>query len=235
MRKLLAVLADTDSVMELRAQFGIGIITALIRVEGRPIGVIANNPHYLGGAIDSTSSDKAARFMQLCEAFDLPILSLCDTPGYMIGPEAEKTALIRHCARMVVIGSNLTVPLITIVVRKAYGLGGLAMAGGSFSNSIMAVAWPTGEFGGMPMEGLVKLGYRDQLAAIENVDERRAKYEQMVAENYEGGKAINAATFYEFDDVIDPIDTRHRITEALGSLPSTPRRDKKKLPWIDTW
>jgi acetyl/propionyl-CoA carboxylase alpha subunit/acetyl-CoA carboxylase carboxyltransferase component len=235
MRKLIAILADTDSVMELRPQFGAAIITALIRIEGRPVGVIANNPHHLGGAIDSAGSDKATRFMQLCEAFDLPILSLCDTPGYMVGPAAEQTALIRHCARMIVIGSNLTVPMITIVVRKGYGLGGLAMAGGSFSNCIMTAAWPTGEFGGMALEGFVKLGFRDQLAAIEDLGERQAKYEEMVAQLYEDGKALNAATYYEFDDVIDPQDTRRCIVEALRSSPPPRGRDGKKLPWIDTW
>jgi len=235
MRQLLTFLADTDSVLELRPQFGLGLITALIRIEGRPIGVLANNPHHLGGAIDSDSSDKAARFMQLCEAHGLPILSLCDTPGYMIGPEAERTGLIRHCARMIVVGSNLTVPMMIMVVRKGYGLGGLAMAGGSFSNCIMAVAWPTGEFGGMPVEGYVKLGFRDELAALTDLEQRKARYEEMVARMYDEGKAVNAATFFEFDDVIDPVDSRQRILEALRSAPPMPPRDGKRIPWLDTW
>ncbi len=235
MRKLIALLADADSVLELRPQFGAAMITAMIRVEGRPLGVIANNPYHLGGAIDSPASDKAARFMQLCEAFDIPLLSLIDTPGYMVGPQAEKTALIRHCARMTVIGSNITVPWIALVVRKGYGMGGLAMAGGSFSNCLMAAAWPTGEFGGMAIEGYVKLGFRDQLAAIENVEARKAKYEEMVARMYEDGKAVNAATFFEFDDVIDPADTRHRIVEALRAAPPPPHREGKKLRWVDSW
>ena len=153
----------------------------------------------------------------------------------MVGPETEKTALIRHCARMVVIGSNLTVPMMIIVVRKGYGLGGLAMAGGSFSNAIMAVAWPTGEFGGMPVEGFVKLGFRDQLAAIADLGERTAKYEEMVARMYEDGKAVNAATYFEFDDVIDPAESRRRIIEALKSAPPRPPRDGKRIPWLDTW
>ena len=211
------------------------MITALVRIEGRPIGVIANNPHHLGGAIDAAASDKATRFMQLCDAFDVPLLSLIDTPGYMVGPEAEKTALIRHCARMTVVGSNITVPWIALVVRKGYGMGGLAMAGGSFSNCIMTAAWPTGEFGGMAVEGYVKLGFRDQLAAIADVKERKAKYEEMVARMYDEGKAVNAATFYEFDDVIDPMDTRNRVVEALRAAAPAPRREGKKLRWIDTW
>ncbi|HEY1709522.1 MAG TPA: carboxyl transferase domain-containing protein [Rhizomicrobium sp.] len=235
MRKLIAIVADTGSVLELRPQFGAAMITAFVRVEGRPIGVIANNPHHLGGAIDAPASDKATRFMQLCEAFDIPLLSLIDTPGYMVGPEAEKTALIRHCARMTVVGSNLTVPWIALVVRKGYGMGGLAMAGGSFSNCIMTAAWPTGEFGGMAIEGYVKLGFRDQLAAIADLDARKAKYEEMVARMYDESKAVNAATFYEFDDVIDPLDTRRRIVEALRSAPPAPPRDGKKLSWIDAW
>ncbi len=235
MRRLIEILADVDSVLELRAEFGVGVISALIRIEGQPIGLLANNPHHLGGAMDSASSDKAARFMQLCEAHDLPLLSLCDTPGYMIGPEAERTALIRHCARVVVVGSNLTIPMMIIVVRKGYGLGGLAMAGGSFSNCLMAVAWPTGEFGGMPVEGFVKLGFRDQLAAISDLGERTAKYEEMVAKMYEDGKAVNAASFFEFDDVIDPVDSRRRIIEALKSAPPRPPGDRKRIPWLDTW
>ncbi len=235
MRALIEVLADTDSVLELRPQFGQAVITALIRIEGRPIGLLANNPHWLGGAIDSDGSDKAARFMQLCEAHGLPILSLCDTPGFMIGPEAEKTALIRHCARMIVVGANLTVPMMVLVVRKGYGLGGLAMAGGSFSNCIMAVAWPTGEFGGMPVEGFVKLGFRDELAAIADLTERQARYEERVAAMYEEGKAVNAASYFEFDDVIDPLDSRRRIVEALNSAPPIPPRQGKRLSWVDTW
>jgi len=235
MRTLIATLADTDSVTELRPQFGVAMITALIRIEGHPIGVIANNPHHLGGAIDSPASDKATRFLQLCEAFDIPLLSLIDTPGYMVGPEAEKTALIRHCARMTVVGSNITVPWIALVVRKGYGMGGLAMAGGSFSNCLMTAAWPTGEFGGMAIEGYVKLGFRDQLAAITDIAARKAKYEEMVAKMYDESKAVNAATFFEFDDVIDPVETRRRVVEALRAAPKPLRRKGKKLRWIDTW
>jgi acetyl/propionyl-CoA carboxylase alpha subunit/acetyl-CoA carboxylase carboxyltransferase component len=235
MRRLIETLADEGSVLELRPRFGPVMITALVRIEGRPLGLLANNPHFQGGAIDSQGSDKAARFMQLCEAHGLPILSLCDTPGYMIGPEAEKTALIRHCARVVVVGANLTVPMMIIVVRKGYGLGGLAMAGGSFSNCVMAIAWPTGEFGGMPVEGYVKLGFRDELAAIDDLTERQARYEEMVARMYEEGKAVNAASFFEFDDVIDPVDSRRRIVEALRSTPPRPRGDGKHIPWLDTW
>jgi acetyl-CoA carboxylase carboxyltransferase component len=234
-RAVLTTLADTGSVLELRRDFGIGMITALIRVEGRPIGVVANNPMHLGGAIDSDAADKAARFMQLCDAYDIPLLFLCDTPGNMVGPEAEKSALVRHCCRLYVIGANLTVPFFTVVLRKAYGLGAQAMAGGGFHAPFFAVAWPTGEFGGMGLEGAVKLGYRNELAAIADPAERRRKYEQMVAGMYERGKALNTASLFEIDDVIDPADTRRWIMAGLRSAPPPAPSSGKKHAWIDAW
>ena len=234
-RRAIELIADTGSVLEIRRDFGVGMITALARVEGRPIGIIANNPKHIGGAIDSEAADKAARFMQLCDAFDLPILSLCDTPGNMVGPEAEKTALVRHCCRLYVIGANITVPVFTVVLRKAYGLGAQAMAGGGFHAPFFAVSWPTGEYGGMGLEGAVKLGFRDVLAAIEDVDERREAYERMVAEAYARGKAVNTASLFEIDDVIDPADTRRWIMGGLMAMPPKPVRTEKKRPWVDTW
>ncbi len=234
-REAIDLMADTDSVLELRRDFGVGIITALARFEGRPVGIIANNPKHLGGAIDSDAADKAARFMQLCDAYDLPIVSLCDTPGNMVGPEYEKEALVRHCCRLYVIAANVTVPIFTIVLRKAYGLGAQAMAGGGFHAPFFTISWPTGEFGPMGLEGAVKLGYRDVLAAIEDVDERREKYEEMVAAAYAQGKATNTASMFEIDDVIDPADTRRWIVGGLKAQPPIPVRSEKKRPWIDTW
>jgi acetyl/propionyl-CoA carboxylase alpha subunit len=234
-RKVIDMLADNDSVLELRAQFGPGMVTALVRIEGRPIGIIANNPKHLGGAIDRDGSDKAARFMQLCDAFDVPILMLCDTPGNMVGPEAEKTALVRHNSRLFVIGSNVTVPLFTVILRKGYGLGAQGMAGASFVAPFFTISWPTGEFGGMGLEGAVKLGYRNELAAIEDPVERKAKFDEMVARSYERGKALSAATLFEFDEVIDPAETRRWIMAGLRSVPAPPKRTGKKLPWIDAW
>lgn len=234
-RKIIDLIADTDTVLELRRDFGVGIITCLARVEGRPVGILANNPKHLGGAIDSDAADKAARFMQLCDAFDLPIVSLCDTPGNMVGPEYEKEALVRHCCRLYVIGANITVPIFTVVLRKAYGLGAQAMAGGGFHAPFFTITWPTGEFGGMGLEGAVKLGYRDVLAAIEDVDERREKYEEMVAAAYAQGKATNTASMFELDDVIDPTDTRRWIVGGLKAQPPKPIRTEKKRPWVDTW
>jgi acetyl-CoA carboxylase carboxyltransferase component len=173
--------------------------------------------------------------MQLCDGFDIPILMLCDTPGNMVGPEAEKTALVRHNSRLFVIGSNVTVPLFTVVLRKGYGLGAQGMAGASFVAPFFTISWPTGEFGGMGLEGAVKLGYRNELAAIEDPAERKAKFDEMVARSYGRGKALAAATLFEFDEVIDPAETRRWIMAGLRSVPAPPRRTGKKLPWIDAW
>ena len=234
-RKVVENMCDTGSVLELRAGFGLGMVTALARIEGRPVGIVANNPNHLAGAIDSDGADKASRFMQLCDAYDIPLVFLCDTPGNMVGPVAEQTALVRHCCRLYVIGANVTVPTFTIVLRKGYGLGAQGMAGGGFHAPFFTISWPTGEFGGMGLEGAVKLGRRDELMAIEDPEERMAKYEEMVAAMYAQGKAINAASLFELDNVIDPADTREWITSGLRAAPPVPAREGKKRPWIDTW
>jgi acetyl-CoA carboxylase carboxyltransferase component/biotin carboxyl carrier protein len=234
-RQVVETLADHGSVLELRRHFGPGMVTALIRIEGRPLGVVANNPSHLAGAIDSDGADKAARFMQLCDAFDLPILFLCDTPGIMVGPEVEKTALVRHASRMFVTGASLSVPFFTIVLRKGYGLGAQAMAGGSFKAPFFTVAWPTGEFGGMGLEGAVKLGYRDELAALQDPAERKALFDEMVDRMYRHGKAVSTASHFEIDDVIDPLDSRAWITNALRSAPRPAPRQGRKRPCVDTW
>lgn len=234
-RPLIDRLADSDSVLELRAQFGLGMITALIRVEGRPLGLIANNPLHLGGAIDADAADKAARFMQLCDAFGLPLLTLIDTPGFMVGPEAEKTALVRHVSRLFAIGASLSVPLFSIALRKGYGLGAQAMAGGSFSAPVFTVAWPTGEFGAMGLEGAVRLGYRKELAAIDDEAERQREFERMVAAAYQEGKALNTASYLELDDVIDPADSRRWLSRGLRALPEAPPAAGKRRAFIDTW
>jgi acetyl-CoA carboxylase carboxyltransferase component len=234
-RKVIHTLADAGSVLELRRHFGLGMVTALMRIEGRPLGVVANDPSHLAGAIDRDGADKAARFMQLCDAFDLPLLLLCDTPGMMVGPEAEKAALVRHVSRLFVVGANLTVPFFTIVLRKGYGLGAQAMAGGSFKAPLFTVAWPTGEFGGMGLEGAVKLGFRKELAAIDDPARRKALFEEMVARMYEHGKAVSFASYFEIDDVIDPAESRAWILAALRSAPPPAARSGKKRPCVDTW
>jgi acetyl-CoA carboxylase carboxyltransferase component len=234
-RKVIEVLFDTDSVLELREHFGTGIITSLARVEGKPVGVIANNPSHLGGAIDADAADKAARFMQVCDAYDLPIISLCDTPGFMVGPEAEKTALVRHVSRMFVNARSVSVPTGTIVLRKAYGLGAQAMASGGFKFPMFTISWPTGEFGGMGLEGAVKLGYKKDLEAIDNPEEREEKYQKLVARMYDAGRGLSMADHFEIDDVIDPQNSRQWITTALRAAGQATKRTGKKRPMIDTW
>ncbi len=234
-RQVIETLADVDSVLELRQAFGQTMITTLVRVEGRPVGIIANDPQHLGGAIDSDGSDKAARFMQLCDAFDIPLLYLCDTPGIMVGPEVEKTALVRHSSRMFLVGCNMSVPYFTVVLRKAYGLGGIGMAGGNFRAPYFSVSWPTGEFGPMGLEGQVKLGYRAELEALEDPEARREYYERMVAEAYEDGKALQRSTSFGIDDTIDPADTRRWLATLLASVRPPAGRDGKKRAMVDAW
>ena len=231
-RDAITGLCDEGSVLELRASFGLGMVTALARIEGRPVGVLANNPRHLGGAIDSDGSDKAARFMQLCDAHGIALITLCDTPGMMVGPDIEATALVRHCSRLFVTGANLSVPTITVVTRKAYGLGAQAMMGGSTKAPLACLAWPTGEFGGMGLEGAVRLGFRKELEAVSDETERAVLFQQMVDRMYEHGKAVNVASHFEIDDVIDPADTRRWIATLLAAAPAPPRGHR---PNIDTW
>jgi acetyl-CoA carboxylase carboxyltransferase component len=234
MRAALELLCDTDSVLELRRGFAPGTITALARVEGKPLGVIASNPAHLAGAIDANGADKAARFMQLCDAFGLPILFLCDTPGIMVGPDAERTALVRHASRLFVTAASLHVPFFAIVLRKGYGLGAQAMAGGSFHAGSFTVSWPTGEFGAMGIEGAVRLGYRKELEAVSDASERKALFDRMVADAYANGKALNMASFLEIDDVIDPAESRTWIRNGMRF-----RRERTSethdVRTIDTW
>jgi acetyl-CoA carboxylase carboxyltransferase component len=235
-RKVLEVLFDEDSVLELRRGFGAGIVTALARVDGRALGVVANQPPHLGGAIDADGADKAARFMQLCDAFDLPLLFLCDTPGFMVGPAAEKTATVRHFARMFVTGANLTVPAGTIVLRKGYGLGAQAMAAGGFKAPLFTVGWPTSEFGGMSLEGAVRLGMKRELEAIADPEERERVFKATVAAAYEHGQGLNMAAYGEIDDVIDPADSRRWIATLFDERADGWRRwDGKKRPNVDAW
>jgi len=234
-RTVVDALCDTGSVLELRRGFAPGMITAFARIQGRPVGIVANNPSHLGGAIDTPGADKAARFLQLCDAFDVPLLFLCDTPGFMVGPESEATAAVRHMSRMFVTGANVSVPFATIILRKGYGLGAQAMAGGSFKAPVFCVAWPTGEFGGMNLEGAVRLGQRRELEAIEDPDAREREFEAMVERMYQHGKGVNTASHFEIDDVIDPADSRRWISMMLESAPTAASRSGKKRRNVDTW
>jgi acetyl-CoA carboxylase carboxyltransferase component len=210
-------IADEASLLHLRTGFGVGIHTALARIAGRPVGLMANNPLHLGGAIDADAADKAARFMQLCNAHRLPIVSLVDTPGFMVGPDIEALAQVRHVSRMFVAAAHLRVPLLSVVLRKGYGLGAMAMTGGGFHETLSTVAWPTGEFGGMGLEGAVRLGYRKELEALPEGHEREALFEQLLAQQYENGSAINMAATLEIDAVIDPANTRQWLIAGLDS------------------
>jgi acetyl/propionyl-CoA carboxylase alpha subunit/acetyl-CoA carboxylase carboxyltransferase component len=237
MRKVIAALADTDSVLELRPEFAVGAITALVRIEGRPVGVLANNPVHNAGAVCAAEADKFTRFIKLCDAHGLPIVSLCDTPGIMVGPEAEQTAIVRRSSRMMVAAANITVPYFTVVIRKAYGLGAMAMAGGSFHlGSFFSVAWPTAEFGGMGLEGQIRLGHRRELEAIQDPQQRAARFQQLVDGLYQHGKATHYATFLVVDEVIDPAETRQWILAGLDT--TRPRRERsahKYQPGVDPW
>ncbi|MEJ8852059.1 carboxyl transferase domain-containing protein [Variovorax rhizosphaerae] len=225
-------IVDSGSLLELRASFGAGILTALARIEGKPIGLIANNPHHLGGAIDVDAADKAARFMQLCNAHGLPIVSLCDTPGFMVGPEIEAQAQVRHVCRMFMVAAHLRVPYFCVVLRKGYGLGAQAMAAGGFDAPVFTVAWPTGEFGAMGLEGAVRLGFRKELEAVAEGTERDALFKRLVDQQYANGEAINMAQTLEIDAVIDPAETRAWLVRGLASASRTP---EPAVAYVDTW
>jgi acetyl-CoA carboxylase carboxyltransferase component len=235
-RRVVQALFDEGSVLELRGGFGPGMLTALARLDGRPLGVVANDPTHLGGAIDADGADKAARFLALCDAFDLPVLFLCDTPGFMVGPAAERTATVRHFARMFLGGANVSVPIGTIVLRKGYGLGAQAMAGGGFKAPLFTVAWPTSEFGAMGLEGAVRLGMRRELDAIEDPSERERVFKETVAAAYERGLGVNMAAYGEIDDVIDPADSRRWIATLFDEdTGAWWRRARKKRAYVDAW
>ena len=236
MRELIATLADEDSILEIREAFGVGIITAFIRIEGRPMGLIANNPSHLSGAIDSDAADKGARFLQLCDTFDIPVLSLMDCPGVMPGPDYERAALLRHWGRLLVTGANMTTALFGVVVRKAYGMGVRAMCGGSSLEPFFTVAWPTAEFADMTIDGRVDLAFGEELAAVADPRRRQAIRERLVGAHVDRARAVNSGgTNYGIDDVIDPADTRAWLAQGLRSIPKAPPRTEKKRPNVDTW
>ena len=232
-RPILETLVDTGSVLELRRGFGRSLVTALARIEGRPVGILASDTEQLAGALDADASDKAARFLQLCDAFGLPIVSLIDTPGFMVGPKAEETALVRHTSRLFVTAASLRVPFFSVVLRRGYGLAAQALSGGHFHAPFFQVSWPTGEFGGMNLEGAIRIGMRKELAAIEDEEAREAKAQAMIAESHRRGTAINMASLLELDAVIDPADTRAWLVRGLRSVPPAAESDRRRF--IDTW
>lgn len=233
MHEVIRGVVDAGTFLETRSSFGIGMITGLARIGGRAVGILANNPAHLSGAIDAPGADKAARFLQLCDVHRLPVISLVDCPGIMVGPDIETTALVRHACRMMVVGANLSVPLLSVIVRKGYGLGAQAMTGGSFKAPLGIAAWPTGEFGGMNLEGAVKLGYRRELEAIADASERETAYRRMVEEAYARGRAVNMASHFEIDTVIDPAETRGWLEAMLGA--AAPTASPRSRAFIDSW
>ena len=220
-RRIIETLADAGSFLELQRIYGRSIITGFIRLEGKPVALIANDCQQLGGAVDATSSEKAARFLQICDAFALPILSLTDTPGFMVGPDSELQGAVRRMSSLFLAGSKLRVPMVAIFLRKAYGLGAMAMTGGSFVAPVFAAAWPTGEFGGMGLEGAVRLGFKRELEAEQDLVAREELFQQLVARMYEVGKASEAASYLELDAVIDPAETRTVVLRALAAARRT--------------
>jgi len=232
---LVELLADEGSTLVLRPQFAPGMVTALARIEGRPVGILANNSIHRSGAIDAAGAAKASRFVALCDAFDVPLVSLIDTPGFMVGPAAEAEGLVRQASRMFVVGASTTVPWCAVVLRNAYGLGAQAMAGGSLHAPIRTVAWPTGALGGMGLEGAVRLGFRRELAAVVDPDERQQLFDRLVALAYERGQALEVASVFEIDDVIDPASTRSMIVDMLRAAGKPPPRTGKKRTCIETW
>ena len=225
--------ADVGSVLMLREGFGIGIHTALARIEGKPVGIMANNPRHLGGAIDADAGDKAARFMQLCDAHGLPIVSLIDSPGFMVGPDIEAKAQVRHVSRMFVAAAKLRMPILAVTLRKCYGLGAMAMAGGGWHTSNFTVAWPTGEYGPMGLEGAIQLGFKKELEAVPDGPERKKLYDQLVAQMYERGHALNVASVTEIDAVIDPAETRKWLVSGIHS--AAMHAAKPRRGFVDTW
>jgi len=230
-RAAMAGLVDEGSLLMLRVGFGVGIHTALARIEGRPVGLMANNPGHLGGAIDADAADKAARFMQLCNAHGIAIVSLVDTPGFMVGPEIEKTAQVRHVSRLFVMAAKLRVPYFSVVLRKGYGLGAMGMTAGSFHAPIFYVAWPTGEFGAMGLEGAVRLGFRKELEALPEGAQRESLFEKLLAQQYAHGEAMHMAATLEVDAVIDPAETRAWLVRGLAGA----RLREEGSRFVDTW
>jgi acetyl-CoA carboxylase carboxyltransferase component len=232
---IVETLADAGSVTVLRERFAPEMLTALVRIDGHPLGVIANDTRHMAGAITSDAADKAARFLQLCDAFGLPVLSLVDTPGMMVGPEAEATGLVRHTSRLLLAGAALRVPLVAVVLRRGYGLGAQAMTGGSMHEPLLTVAWPSAHLGPMGLEGAVRLALRKELDAIADEEERERRVRELTAAAEENAKALNAAALFEIDDVIDPTETRSLIASTLAAARAHVPGPEPGRHLVDAW
>ncbi len=233
-RAILRTVADAGSLLELRAEFGPGVITALARIGGRAVAIAASHPRHLGGALDAPACDKLARFMQLADAHGLPLVTFVDTPGFMVGPDSEKTAMVRHAGRLFVTAAALRVPVVSVVLRRGYGLGAMALTAGHFHAPVAICAWPSGEFGAMGLEGAVRLGFRKELEAAAPA-EREPLFQQLLAAAIERGQALNMASFLEIDDVIDPAQTRDWLLRVLASVAGRLQALPPRRPFIDAW
>lgn len=231
---VIETLADEGSVTFLRERFAPEMATALGRIEGRPVGFVANDTRHMAGAITSDAADKAARFLQLCDAFGIAVVSLVDTPGMMVGPQAEATGLVRHTSRLLVAGAALRVPLIAVILRRGYGLGAQAMVGGSLHEPLLTIAWPSAHLGPMGLEGAVRLALRKELEAIEDEAEREQRVRDLTAQATENAKALNAATLFELDDVVDPAETRALIASTLAAANPDGKPEGGRR-FVDTW
>ena len=220
MRRILSVVLDSGTWLELRQDFGRAVIIGLGRIAGRAVAVLASDCRHLGGAIDIDAANKAADLFRLAERWQLPVVSFVDTPGFMVGPASERAGAPRVMAELFTAGAALTQPIVSIFIRRGYGLGAMAMAGGSFHVPVYSASWPEGEFGPMGLEGAVHLGYRQELEATPDGPEREALYQTLLNSLYERGRSTEAASYLEIDAVIDPADTRFAINEALGSSSS---------------
>jgi acetyl-CoA carboxylase carboxyltransferase component len=226
-RSVIQTLADRGSVLELKAGYGKAAVTAFARLDGRAVGIVANQPMHLAGAMDTPACLKMARFIQICDAFDIPVVILCDTPGLMVGPDVEKTGLMRHSARVLSALANATIPVLTVVLRKAYGLGYYIMGSRPLDPAIL-LAWPTAEYGGMGLEGAVNIIHKKDLEAAASLEERADLHARLTASLKKSNTAVESAAKFLYDDVIDPAETREILIKTLGTLPTPPRRDGRK-------
>jgi len=223
MKKVIGHLVDHGRLFEIKPAWARNLITGLARMGGRPVGIVANQPMVLGGALDVDAADKAARFIMLCDAFHVPLLFLQDVPGFLVGSKVERQGIIRHGAKMLYAVSEATVPKVTVVVRKAYGAGYFVMCGRAYEPDLI-VAWPTAEISVMGPEGGTNIIFRKEIAAATNPEEERARrveeFRQLIDPYIAAGGAL-------IDDVIDPRETRPVVIRALEMA----RTKKVERPW----
>jgi acetyl-CoA carboxylase carboxyltransferase component len=214
MRDVLKVIVDDGDVFEMKPDWARNVVTALARIGGQPVGIVASQPKVLGGTLDVNSADKSARFVWLCDAYGIPLVFLQDVPGFVVGSAVEKQGIIRHGAKMLFAVSEATVPKVTVIMRKAYGAGYFVMNGTAYEADYI-VAWPTAEIAVMGPDGMVAITMRKQLEQIPEGKERDAAKIEMAEEFRKNIDPYIAAGHAQIDDVIDPAETRHTIWKGL--------------------